>query len=170
MSQPKSSKNVPAKNKSGVFRVKTDTVWGWGAWLRDAPGIRELMERKSRGLEDKKVFALVLGWQDLTSGRYVVLDDFARELVEKYREAPLTLVLPKSAEFRHWYYDNFPEIGVRLPSTENLRAMAAKGPFLLTSANARGGEPEPIAGPPTTVARVAAGRVEILRQGEIELK
>jgi tRNA A37 threonylcarbamoyladenosine synthetase subunit TsaC/SUA5/YrdC len=152
-----------------VFTVLTDTVAGLGAWLDDEVGIRELMEKKSRGLNDTKILALVLSYDDLVSGKYVVLDDFARELVEKHKGAPLTLVLPKSPDFKHWYYDHFVDIGVRFPSNELMREMAEKAPFLLTSDNKRGEAPLQIGGQATTVARVRGGVVEVLRQGEVRL-
>ena len=183
--------DTASKTAGGVFAVKTDTVWGLGAWLDDEAGIRELMSIKSRGLEDVKVFAIVLGLSDLLSGKYAALDESAREMVTRHQDAPLTLVLPKNPEFKHWYFDNFPEIGVRFPSSESMRELAEEGVFLLTSANRRGGEPAETAeelreivgrevevygkavagasGAPTTVARIKDGQIEVLRQGEIKL-
>lgn len=183
---PRLSRSVQAKNKNssgmsvdrgvvlgsasrGVFRVETDTVWGLGAWLDDEDGIRELMKAKSRRLDDTKIFALVLSYADLISGGYVLLDGFARGLIEEHRNAPLTLVLPRNPGFKHWYYDNFEELGVRFPSNELMQRMASRAPFLLTSDNKRGEQPVRIGGQATTVARVKDGQVEILRQGDISI-
>ncbi|MDR0980062.1 MAG: Sua5/YciO/YrdC/YwlC family protein [Candidatus Nomurabacteria bacterium] len=176
MWRPKSLKNVLAKNKvladltntsqGGVFVVQTDTVQGWGAWLDDEAGIRELMRLKSRELDDSKVFSLVTLGVDLA--KYVELDDFAAKIVAKYGEQPLTLVLPKNPEFKHWYFDSRVEIGWRTPSTAAMQELA-KRPFLLTSANERGGTPKSNGGTPTTVVRIKNDTVEVLRQGDCDI-
>jgi L-threonylcarbamoyladenylate synthase len=176
--------------KSGVFAVKTDTVWGLGAWLDDEPGIRELMRIKERGPNDSKFFSLVLPEDDILGGKFVGVDDFAKGIVKDNHGKALTLVLPRSLEFDHWYFGALESVGVRFISSRVMQDIYnERGAYLLASANKRGGVPARsveeireffgdiavygeddgarLSGEPTTVAKLESGRVEILRQGEV---
>lgn len=121
-----------------VVALPTETVYGLAVSLESRRGVKRLMALKERGVESGKVFTLVPEKvEDIA--QYAVVDEWAERLIEKYLPGELTLVLKKNEAFRHFYFDNFASVGVRVPDFPIFTELLAwSGALLLTSANRRG--------------------------------
>jgi len=153
-----------------VATVPTETVEGYAASLKSATAVTELMRIKDRDFNSGKVFTLVPESKSAISN-YVIIPPAAKPLIEKHFPGELTLILPKSPLFRHFYYNHFDTIGIRIPD-HPLFPLIAKtiGPILLTSANPRGGTPKSITGhKPSTIIDFTGDKPKILRQGNLEI-
>ncbi len=125
----------------GVIGLPTETVWGLACALGSRKGIDKLMQIKDRDIESGKIFALVPSSIKEISD-YVIVSKGAQQLINEYLPGPLTLILPKNPAFRHYYFDNFDTIGIRIPDFQLFHELLPDtGPLLLTSANRRGEEP-----------------------------
>lgn len=160
------SQNIP----ENVLVVPTETVEGYAVPLNSEEGIRELMALKSRDFDSGKVFTLVPESKEAAIS-YALLSPLARRLIDKYFPGELTLILPKNPNFKHFYYDHFDSIGLRIPNYEPfLKILAKTGPLLLTSANPRGGTPKSITGhKPSTILDLTGKKPKIIRQGDLKL-
>lgn len=158
--------------------LPTETVYGAAADPRRASSVARLVELKGRQPEQPFTHHIAnLGDADVLAPS---LPRSARRLAARYWPGPLTLVVPAR---------DGGEVGLRLPAHDFARrVIAAVGPSLyLTSVN-RTGDPPLItpdaivagfgsgldllcdAGPPplklsSTVVRVAAGGIDVLREG-----
>lgn len=153
-----------------IARVPTETVEGYAVRLGDVEGIKELMRLKDRDFDSGKVFTLVPESVDAIS-KYALVSSAAQGLIERYFPGELTLILPKNPNFRHFYYDHFDTIGVRVPDYAPFQEfLTSNGPLVLTSANHRGGTPRSITGHlPSTIVDLTGDRPKVLRQGELEV-
>lgn len=172
-----------------VVAMPTETVFGLAVSAESEEGIRKLIELKDRGVESGKVFTLVPE-SVAAIGQYVSVEPKVGELIRQYVPGALTLVLPKNPAYHNKYFDNFSEIGMRIPDFLLFRELLPKsGALLLTSANFRGektlGSAEEVieklpvdgvvqaeagGGEPSTVARITGKKIEILRRGSVEIK
>ncbi len=162
-------KQIIADLKAGkIVIVPTETVEGYAVALNSEQGIRELMKLKDRDFGAGKVFTLVPENKE-SIHKYALVPDEAKGLIEKYVPGELTLILPKNPEFRHFYYDHFDTIGVRIPDYALFEEILPKtGALLLTSANPRGGTPKSITGhKPSTIVDYTGGKPKVIRQGEL---
>ena len=129
----------------GVIGLPTETVWGLACALDSKEGVTKLMQMKDRGVESGKIFTLV---PENTGkiAKYVKIPEEAKGLIDEYFPGPLTLILPKNSKFRHFYFDHFDSIGVRIPDFPLFdELLPLSGPLLLTSANRRGKKPAKMA-------------------------
>lgn len=148
-----------------VVTVPTETVEGWAVALGSREGILELMRMKDRDFQDEKVFTLVPESKEAIS-RYAVIGVRAEDLINRYLPGELTLLLPKSPDFHHFYYDNFEKIGIRIPDHPYFKDIHE--PLLLTSANPRGGVPRSETGHlPSTVVDLTGVTPVVVRQGNL---
>lgn len=164
------AKIVDSLGKEQVATVPTETVEGYAASLKSATAVTELMRIKDRDFNSGKVFTLVPESKSAISN-YVIIPPAAKPLIEKHFPGELTLILPKSPLFRHFYYNHFDTIGIRIPD-HPLFPLIAKtiGPILLTSANPRGGTPKSITGhKPSTIIDFTGDKPKTLRQGNLEI-
>lgn len=177
-----------ALREGAVVAMPTETVFGLAVAADSEEGVRKLIALKNRGVESGKVFTLVPESVE-EIGRYVIVEPMAERLIQKYVPGELTLILPKNPEYHNNYFDNFNEIGIRIPDFELFRELLPKsGALLLTSANFRGEETlesaeevmeklpvdgvvraEAGGGEPSTVARVVGEELKILRQGRVKM-
>ena len=157
-------------NLQTVTTVPTETVEGYAVALSSEPGIRELMRIKERGFDSGKVFTLVPESLEAIS-KYVVVSDLARELINRYFPGELTLILPKNPSFKHFYYDHFDTIGIRIPNHPLFpELLKENGALILTSANPKGGTPKSITGHlPSTIVDLTSKTPKILRQGNLKI-
>lgn len=169
-----------------VSAVPTETVFGLAVRFDDSAAIRKLTTIKERGEESGKVFSLLVSGVDKISD-YAVVSTKAQEIIDQYLPGELTIVLPKRRHFENVYFDNFLNIGFRVPKDDFLCELASQGPLLLTSANRQGQDPaksaaeiaerlpevdlvidsRPGGSLPTTVVKVIGDEVEILRRGKL---
>ncbi len=151
-----------------ILTVPTETVEGYAVRLDDEIGIRELMRLKDRDFDSGKIFTLVPENKSDIS-KYALIPDSAKPLIDKYIPGELTIILPKNPNFRHFYYDHYNTIGIRIPDYEPFQKILNNlGPLLLTSANPRGGTPKSITGHlPSTIIDFTGKSPKILRQGNL---
>ena len=164
-----STEKIAAELVAGNFvTVPTETVFGYAARLDSEAAIRALMAEKERDFGSGKVFTLVPETKEAI-GRYALVPEFARELVEKYVPGEITLILPKNPDFKHFYYDHFETIGVRIPDHPLFPALLTQtGALILTSANKRGGTPKSATGhKPSTIVDCTGAAPKIIRQGDL---
>lgn len=123
-----------------VLGLPTETVYGLAVSLDSEAGITKLIKIKERDFASGKVFTLVpKNRGEIT--KYCVVKPAAKELIDRFFPGALTLVLEKSPNFKHAYFDHFEKIGVRIPDTELFSALLPlSGALLLTSANRKGEE------------------------------
>ena len=172
--------------------VPTETVYGLAADATNGEAVARIYAAKGR----PSFNPLIVHVPDLAAAeRLVAFDDVSRALAEKYWSGPLTLVLPARADngIAAIVSAGLPTLAVRVPAHPAMRALlkAAGKPLAAPSANAsgrisptraahvvaslEGRVPLVIDGGATgvgiesTIARVADGRVEVLRLGSIEL-
>lgn len=157
-----------------VVVLPTETVNGYAVSLDSRTGIEELMRLKERDFASGKVFTLVPESKAAIT-KYVQIPAAAQSLIEQYVPGELTLILPKSPDFHHFYFDEYAKrgeftgIGIRIPDyAPFLEILAETGPLLLTSANLRGGTPASITGHlPSTIVDFTGDKPKILRQGNL---
>jgi len=127
---------------------------------------------------------------------YVLLDDFAKKVCEKYLPGPITIVLPKGPKIPKWYFPETEWIGIRMPDDEQVNELleAFGGLLITTSANLssqptcytaeevieifKNQEHKPdgiLMGEilekklPSTVIKVVDGKIEVLREGPVKV-
>ncbi len=153
-----------------VATVPTETVEGYAVYLESEKGIRDLMRIKDRDFNSGKVFTLVPESKEVIS-QYAIIPKVAENLIDNYIPGELTLILPKNPNFRHFYYDHFETIGIRIPDHDLFKYIGkVVGPVLLTSANPRGGIPKSITGhKPSTIVDFTGSKPKVIRQGNLRL-
>lgn len=153
-----------------ILIVPTETVEGYAVPLNDEEAILELITLKDRNYDSGKVFTLVPKNKSEIK-KYALIPKPAKKLIEKFIPGELTLILPKNPNFKHFYYDHFDTIGIRIPDYEPfLKILKTTGPLILTSANKKGGTPKSITGhQPSTIIDFTSKTPKILRQGDLEI-
>lgn len=162
---------IAALNAGQIATVPTETVEGYAVRLGDTNAIHELMRLKDRDYNSGKVFTLVPeSMQQI--GRFAIIPEHARSIIERYIPGELTAILPKNPNFHHPYYDHYGTIGIRIPDHPLFaKILPSTGPLLLTSANPRGGAPHSITGHlPSTIIDFTTDTPRIIRQGNLHLK
>ena len=154
-----------------IVTIPTETVEGYAVSLKSEKAIRDLMKLKERDFDSGKIFTLVPE-SNVAIEKYVVLNDMARKLIKEYFPGELTLILPKNPDFRHFYYNHYDTIGIRIPNHPLFPELLKKvGPLILTSANPRGGTPKSLTGHlPSTIIDLTTEESKILRQGNLRVK
>ena len=154
-----------------IVTIPTETVEGYAVALNSKQGIQELMRLKDRDFNSGKVFTLVPESKTMIS-EYVVIPAAAQKLIDQYFPGELTLILPKNPDFRHFYYDHYDTIGIRIPDHPLFPELLKQaGPILLTSANPRGGTPKSLTGhKPSTIIDFFGTTPKVIRQGNLEIK
>ena len=157
-------------NLQAVTTVPTETVEGYAVALSSEAGIRDLMRIKERGFDSGKVFTLVPESLESIS-KYVLVSDLAAKLIREYFPGELTLILPKNPSFKHFYYDHFDTIGIRVPDHPLFpELLKENGAIILTSANPKGGTPKSTTGHlPSTIVDLTGPEPRILRQGNLKI-
>ena len=178
---------IKALNEAKIVAVPTETVYGLAVKLDSERAVLKLMGWKDRGIESGKVFTLMVADKKEIEN-YAQVSNVAGRIIEKYFPGELTLVLPKNEQFKHFYFDNFETIGMRVPDHKfMLELLRQTGPLLVTSANLRGGEPaksfeeveklgidvvvrgETGGSLPSTIVKIENEEIKILRQGELRV-
>ena len=156
---------------SEIVTVPTETVEGYAVALNSKKGVNALMLKKERGFDSGKVFTLVPEAKEAAQ-KYALVSPLAGELIQAYFPGELTLLLPKNPNFRHFYFDHFDKIGLRIPNHELFPSLLkAVGPLLLTSANPKGGTPRSLTGHlPSTIIDLTETTPQIVRQGNLIIK
>ena len=170
----------------GLVVIPTDTVYGLAGRADLADAVQAIFEVKGRPKE-RALPVLGAGVDDLRS--VADFSDEALVLAARFWPGPLTLVVPRAKRFT---FDlggmDHSTVGVRVPAHPlALELLGETGPVAVTSANLSGHEAAstvddaremlgssvtvyldggPLAGAPSTVARVGDG-LEVLREGGV---
>lgn len=127
---------------SGIVAHGTETVYGLAAQWNNWEAIQKLSHIKCRSL--RQPYSIMAG----------VVDDILdlsgwdspplRKLLKQIFPGPITLLLPRKRHFELGYWNQFQDIGFRLPDHRFSRELvgAAGFPLITTSANLSG-EPSP---------------------------
>ena len=180
---------IKSLNSGLVVALPTETVYGLAISLNSASALEKLIFLKKREIGSGKVFTLVPESRD-TIPNYARLNKASSTLVNKYVPGEITLILPRSSEFRHPYFDHFHTIGIRIPKHPLFsQILKETGPLLLTSANPRGDTPATTSNEvkksmpkvdvlvtgtsgkrdPSTIVDCTSTPLKILRQGTISI-
>jgi L-threonylcarbamoyladenylate synthase len=177
-----------ALRRGEVIAYPTETFYGLGVNAMDELALARL--RQLKGREEKAISVLVLG-DAMIEGLCPDVPEVARQLMKRHWPGPLTIALPARP--------GLPAplvaegcIAIRESPHPTARALLAAfgGPITATSANPSGGPPASTpeaveeafegrcrvlhggttpGGAPSTLVRVRGSRVEILRQGALEI-
>jgi L-threonylcarbamoyladenylate synthase len=175
----------------GVLAIPTDTVYGLACDCRNPSAIRRLYALKGR--EPKKPLACLTAYKE----QILALSDSVPEelwkAAKKHWPGALTLVAPKGPWLPEELTSGLPSIGVRYPNCPWVWELieAVGFPIAASSAN-RSGDPAAVLGSrvlkdwagkadmvvdggacvigrESTVAGLKAGRLEVFRQGALQL-
>jgi len=165
--------------QGGILLFPTETVYGVGADSAQPEAIERLYEMKGRPKE--KPFQWLVSSKEIAHQNSVVWTKSAERLASAFWPGPLTLVVPGQDG----------TIGWRVPKHDWLLELLRKlnRPLVSTSANLAGESPalsceqgvqklgrhiqlavdggDVLLGKPSTVVKVVADRVDILREGAI---
>ncbi len=132
---------ISTLKNGGILGVPTETVYGLAVLANNEKAIKKLLDLKERPVDSGKYLTIMLS--DVEQMR-----DFAKvtyrnmNIARHYFPGELTMVLPKAESFKHFYFDNFDKIGIRIPAHDYMLNLIRKsGPLLVTSANPRGEAP-----------------------------
>ena len=130
---------VEVVRSGGVAVIPTDTVYGLACLPELQDAVHRIFELKGRP-EDKPLPVLADGFEALSA--VAIFDERAAELARRFWPGPLTLILPRAADFTHDLGgDDATTVAVRVPQNEVALALLSEtGPLATTSAN-RSGEP-----------------------------
>lgn len=168
--------------------LPTDTVYGIGTRPDDPAATARLFEAKGR---PRELALPVLVASREQAERIAAFDGRARALAGRFWPGALSLVLPRTEATRPWALGGEPAtIAVRMPHHPLALALLARtGPLAVTSANRSREptpatceelqrmfgdavavylcEPDPLAGPPSTVVDLTGPDLRVLRTGSL---
>ena len=141
----------------GVALVPTDTVYGLAVHPRRPAAIDALFALKDR--PRTRELPIMVATPDELPALGVQVTEPARRLLAAFSPGPLTVALGIDPAVAPDWLAGRDEIGVRVPSDPDLRALLSDvGPLLVTSANAHGEPTAQAPGPILDAARRASGR------------
>jgi len=174
-------------SRGAVMLFPTDTVVGLGCRFDSARGITKIREIK--GIKDENPLAVLISSIEDIDALDVRRSRIFNHLIDKMWPGGLTIVL--SSETRYACCGNRNTLGLRMPDTDLMRKIIrmSGAPIAATSANLHGAPPPatieeveseimkgvdyvldlPIKGVglPSTVVKIEAGEVQIIRMGAI---
>jgi L-threonylcarbamoyladenylate synthase len=147
----------------GLVAFPTETVYGLGADVFDIKAIEKIFAAKGRP-SDNPLIAHVAE-KDQINLLVSEITDSAEKFIKAFFPAPLTLVLPKSAQVPLIATANLPTIGVRMPRHDLARELLKECgvPLVAPSANLSG-KPSPTTW--QAVFEDLNGRIDCILQGE----
>jgi L-threonylcarbamoyladenylate synthase len=147
----------------GVALVPTDTVYGLAVHPRRPEAIDALFALKDR--PRTRELPIMVATPDELPALGVQVTEPARRLLAAFSPGPLTVALGVDAAVAPGWLQGRDEIGVRVPSDPDLRALLSDvGALLVTSANAHG---EPTQQAPGPILAQLAGRPDAVVDGGV---
>lgn len=144
----------------GVALLPTDTVYGLAVHPRRRDAIDALFALKAR--PRTRELPIMVATPDELPSLGVQVPDTARRLLGAFSPGPITVALGIDDTAPAWLAGR-DEVGVRVPSDPDLRALLSDvGALLVTSANAHG---EPTAQAPGPILAQLAGRPDAVVDG-----
>lgn len=122
-----------------LVALPTETVYGLGANALDGKAVARIFEAKGR----PQFNPLIVHVADLEqAGRYVVLNDHARQLASSFWPGPLTMILPRKMDggISDLCSAGLPTLAIRIPAHRTAQAIlrACNLPIAAPSANRSG--------------------------------
>ncbi len=143
----------------GVAVLPTETFYGLAADPKSEDGVRRILEAKGR--DDRKPLPVVFAMPAQLAGLGIAASGAVLDRYLALWPAPLTVVLPLEKPIAA--SRGSPTLAVRIPAAPDLRSLLEEvGPVTATSANRSDAPP---LDDPDDVARVFAGRVDLLVDG-----
>jgi len=138
----KLQKAVGFLKNSGVVAHGTETVYGLATLWNDWEAIQKLSHIKRRSL--KQPYSIMVDAVDDIIELSGCDSPPLQKLLESVFPGPITLLLPRKRHFELEYWNQFQDIGFRLPDHRLSRELVRKAgvPLITTSANISG-EPSP---------------------------
>jgi L-threonylcarbamoyladenylate synthase len=180
---------VEVLEKGALVALPTETVYGLAGNALDSEVVAKIYEAKKRPSFDPLI--IHVGSTDWLARLVWSIDPIVQKLIEKFWPGPLTILFPKSAEVPDLVTAGLDTVAIRMPRNPIFLAVlrAFGKPLAAPSAN-RFGRVSPtqathaleeldrripliLDGGPTelgvesTIIRVKAGRIEILRPGPV---
>ncbi|MBR5504140.1 MAG: threonylcarbamoyl-AMP synthase [Methanobrevibacter sp.] len=125
------NKAIDIMAQGGVILYPTDTVYGLGANIFNNEAVLRIYEIKQRE-RSKPLSVLVSNRESLELIAH--LNDYSREVVNKWLPGPFTFILNKR-KLVSPYVSSSSKVGVRIPDYEIARQLASIFPITTTSAN-----------------------------------
>lgn len=175
----------------GIFVFPTDTVYGIGCLHNSKAAVEKIYQIKGRDFN--KPLGVYFSDIDMAL-QYISGDDsLFKKLAENYLPGELTIIAPKNQLIANYVVSNFDTIGIRIPrNTFLLELINQLGqPIVGTSANLSNlpsaktakeaysifknqieliiEDDESIQGVESTIVRIANGKVELIRQGILNI-
>lgn len=172
----------------GVIAFPTETVYGLGIKYDSFLAYQKLFNIKKR-TESKQLTLMLHEKNDIQ--KYAIIDKNAQNIIDTFMPGPLTIVLPKRKDVS--LIGNSENIGIRIPDhKQTLELLKAIGvPMYVTSANISNHDDclsyeqvkavfndnldfiikgEACGKIPSTVISIIEGKVELLREGPIDIE
>jgi L-threonylcarbamoyladenylate synthase len=144
----------------GLVAFPTDTVYGVGVLISNAPAIERIYAVKGR--ETTKAIPVLLGGMDQLEQVSPGVGEKALRLAQHFWPGPLTLVVPRRPELPQ-ELSNLSTVGVRVPDHPGaIRLIQQSGPLATTSAN-RSGNQNPLTA--QDVFEQLGGKIELILDG-----
>ena len=141
LAQSDTKNAISTLKKGGILGVPTETVYGLAVLANNEEAVKKLLDLKERPVNSGKYLTIMLSDVDQMRD-FVKVNHRNMSIARHYFPGELTMVLPKADKFKHFYFDNFDKIGIRIPAHDYMLNLIHKsGPLLVTSANPRGEEP-----------------------------
>lgn len=191
MNQPPSF-NLPRiiteLERGNLVITPTDTVYGIIADAENPAAVQKVFAAKHRN--PKKPLLLLASDLEMLRACVTRLTPLEEDIVQNFLPGPLTILLPKSPRVSNLITGDSPLIGIRIPDhTDLIAAIRTLGhPLISTSANLAGDptitnpknlsptllrhiayveDAGPIESAPSTLIKVEANEIKILRPGTI---
>lgn len=147
----------------GVALVPTDTVYGLAVHPRRPDAIDRLFALKDR--PRTRELPIMVATPDELPALGVLVTDAARRLLGAFSPGPITVAMGIDPQRAPAWLAGRDEVGVRVPSDPDLRALLSDvGALLVTSANAHG---EPTQQAPGPILDQLAGRPDAVVDGGV---
>ncbi|MFA6528452.1 MAG: L-threonylcarbamoyladenylate synthase [Candidatus Gracilibacteria bacterium] len=178
-------KIISVLKSGGVVTHPTDTCYGLACDIFNEKAVYKLYKLKQ--MPKDKPLSIIVGSLD-QAREYGIFNEIALELAGRGWPGDLTLVLNRTDKVPVYLNRGVDTIGIRVPGDKFTLEMLKMwgGPLSTTSANLSGGanpysSGEALRGDyvvevghipvkkPSTIVRVVGDKVEILRQGELEI-
>ena len=176
--------NLLQQGRAGL--LPTDTIYGISALAMDESAVERIHKIKARD-SDKPLIVLI---SDIKMLDLLSIPKEQAAIVKKYWPGPLSLEF-QAPDSPPWLHRGLKHFAIRMPNDPGLlKLISGVGPIVSTSANLQGREPVKnvsearetfgeqldfyvdkgdLDNPPSTLAIIKAGKLEVIRQGAVKI-
>lgn len=128
-------------NNNGVVVLKTDTIYGLGAYAFSNAGTNKIFKLKNRSYQ-YALPVLVSSYNIINNLVDTILTEEIKRLADAFWPGALTIILPEKRLLQWDIGDNNGTVAIRIPNDINLLTILDRvGPMCITSANISGYKP-----------------------------